>query len=330
MIKPHFFAFLLIIAASSANASRVFFNGICFNPDRMALTGDNALGLLKKYHFSSFRIDYRWRQIEKEKGVYKLPNADIGSFVSHSLEQGITPLIILGSTTPLYGNTKPVSNEQIRAFTHYAAWVVDQYPNQHLIYEIYNEWWNEDMKVNPPEQDNESAMRYAALVKAVAKVIRRHNPHAIIIAGTLNPLSKRHVKWLDVAIEEGMLNDVDGISIHPYSVHSPESDFSIIDKFQHHLRDLNNDKQVDLYITEMGYSNSFKGRLFAFQQKGYIEKYFKLANSKAYIRGLWWYSLMDVDIPNSSYESNFGLLDKNGKEKEIMKGYLSWLQIRNK
>lgn len=329
MIKFCFFAFFLIIATSSANASRVFLNGIFFNPDRMALTGGNALGLLTKYHFSSFRIDYRWRQIEKEKGVYKLPDADIGSFVSNSINQGITPLIILGSTTPLYGNTKPVSDEQISAFTHYAAWVVDQYPNQHLIYEIYNEWWNGDMKVNPQGEDSDSAKKYAALIKAVSKVIRQHNPHAIIIAGTLNPLSKRHVKWLDVMIREGVLNNVDGVSIHPYSSHSPDSDFSDIDKFEQHIRDLNNGKQVDLYITEMGYSNSFKGKLFPLQQERYIQKYFTLASSKAYIRGLWWYSLMDVDVPNSSYESNFGLLDKYGKEKKIMKGYLSWLKNRN-
>lgn len=318
------FTFLLV--TSPGNAANKMLTGVCFHPDRMSISATETLDLLKKYQFYSYRTDFRWREIEKKKGVYKIPYEKLQVIVDGSLKARITPIIILGSANPLYGDSKPVTEEQRIAFTHYVSWVVDQYPHTPIIYEIYNEWWNDDFKNNPESNDAISAKNYSELIKEASQTIRMHNPNAIIIAGSLNPLSTRHRNWFYYMIKDGVLNNIDGVSIHPYSKHSPDKDFSVIDLFEKYLTRMNSGKKVSIFITEMGYSNSIRGLLPPVVQESYTHQYFRLASERSYIKGLWWYSLTDEKSVNP-YVSNFGLLDINGKEKDIAKGYLKWSKI---
>lgn len=305
------------------------YTGVFFQPERMTGQGDSTIELLKKYHFNSYRSGFRWRQVEQVKGIYRIPDERLTRFVNDSLQAGITPLLVLGNTNALYQNTKPVTAEQLKAFCGFVAWNVDLFPRKKVVYEIYNEWWHDDMKNHPESYDDTSAHQYAAMIMMVAKVIKQHNPNAVIIAGSMNPLSQRHINWLDVMVRDGVLKDVDGISIHPYSTNTPDSDFKAIEHFEDYLKSVNAGHKVDLYISEMGYSDSPRGKLLPFQQKAYIKRYYQLAASHDFIKGIWWYSLQDVNIPHNAYESNFGMLDESGNEKDIMQGYLSWLHEKD-
>ncbi|MCP5629250.1 hypothetical protein NL291_27080, partial [Klebsiella pneumoniae] len=62
--------------------------------------------------------------------------------------------------------------------------------------------------------------------------IRSISPSSKIIAGSLNPLNEQHVKWLGFMMQEGLMDYIDGVSIHPYSLNDPEYDFQQIDFFQ--------------------------------------------------------------------------------------------------
>lgn len=325
MKKLCLLAMLGVFISGCVRASDTMYTGVFFQPERMIEQGDKTIEILKKYHFNSYRSGFRWRQVEQVKGVYRIPDEKLSQFVNDSLQAGITPLLVLGNTNALYGNDKPVRADQLMAFSKFVAWNVDQFPRKKVVYEIYNEWWHDDMKNHPESYDDISAHQYATMIKMAAKVIRQHNPDAVIIAGSMNPLSQRHINWLDVMLRDGILQDVDGISIHPYSTHTPESDFKSIEDFEQHLRAMNAGRKVDLYISEMGYSNSLRGKLLPFQQRSYTKRYYQLAASQDFIKGIWWYSLQDVKIPHNAYESNFGMLDESGNEKDIMRGYLSWL-----
>jgi polysaccharide biosynthesis protein PslG len=329
MNKLCLLAMLCVLTSGCVRAADSMYTGVFFQPERMIGQGDSTIELLKKYHFNSYRSGFRWRQVEQVMGIYRIPDEKLTRFVNDSLQAGIIPLLVLGNTNALYQNTKPVTAEQLKAFSGFVAWNVDQFPSKKVVYEIYNEWWHDDMKNHPESYDATSAHQYAAMIKMVAKVIRQHNPNAVIIAGSMNPLSQRHINWLDVMIKDGVLQDVDGISIHPYSTHTPDSDFKAIEHFEDHLKDMNAGHNVDLYISEMGYSDSLRGKLLPFQQKAYTKRYYQLAASHDFIKGIWWYSLQDVNIPHNAYESNFGMLDESGDEKEIMQGYLSWLHEKN-
>lgn len=72
----------------------------------------------------------------------------------------------------------------------------------------------------------------------------------------------------------------------------------------------------------MGCSNSSKGRINALEQEQYISKYIHLVNSRYYIKGIWWYQLIN-EKNTTEYESNLGLLNSDLSEKSIMKGFIS-------
>ena len=65
----------------------------------------------------------------------------------------------------------------------------------------------------------------------------------------------------------------------------------------------------------MGYSNSRKGKINALEQEQYIAKYIRLVNSRPYIKGIWWYQLIN-EKNTTEYESNLGLLNSDLSEKK--------------
>ncbi|TYX10770.1 cellulase family glycosylhydrolase, partial [Klebsiella pneumoniae] len=127
-----------------------------------------------------------------------------------------------------YGNKNynnggyPANEQDIAAFAKYAKWVASNYKGQVKYYEIWNEWTvGTGMKGKgeiPPPQI------YLELVKKTSQAIKSVDPSAIILAGSFNPLSPTGRRlnisdsdWFMILINEGILNYIDGISIHPYS-----------------------------------------------------------------------------------------------------------------
>lgn len=63
-----------------------------------------------------------------------------------SFSYGFIPILILNNTNDLYGSDKPVTDEQITAFSDYAAWTAMHFKNEKVIFEIWNEWSHSDAK----------------------------------------------------------------------------------------------------------------------------------------------------------------------------------------
>ncbi len=314
--------FLFFSSVSNADDNTKIL-GVCFHPEKLNIDNSKIFELLKKYHFVSYRTDYRWQYVERKKGIYKVPNDSLDKLIKESNNNNITPLLILGYKNPLYSHDKPIDAATRSAFVNYVDWVVNRYKNYNVTYEIYNEWWSKDIKGYNLDRIMMSANNYVELIKETSEKIHSISPNAKIIAGSLNPLDRRHVYWLEVMMQNGLMNYVDGISIHPYSVNNPDIDFKKIDNFQEEItKRFNNGKTVGIYITEMGYSNSRKGKINALEQEQYIAKYIRLVNSRPYIKGIWWYQLIN-EKNTTEYESNLGLLNSDLSEKSIMKGFIS-------
>ncbi|WP_341723120.1 hypothetical protein LQ252_08300 [Klebsiella variicola] len=297
--------------------------GVCFHPEKAGLTNNQLFEVMGNYKFSSYRTDYRWSNTEKAKGVFNIPSKQLDDLINTSRQNNIKPLIILGYTNSLYGNGKPVTKEYQLAFARYVTWVANRYKGKGIIYEIYNEWWHGDLKGFSHAQDAESAKQYFELIKLTSNIIRKVDSSATIIAGSMNPLDSRHINWLLTMMDLGLSSYIDGVSIHPYSTNNPLKDFSKIDEFEVELRNKNQNHQpIDIYITEMGYSNSSKGKLSISEQNNYAKAYMQLVKSKEYIKGIWWYELVNEEN-HDDYESNFGLLNSDLSEKSIMKGFMS-------
>ncbi len=175
---------------------------------------ERDLKLMDQAHIKLIRADLTWTQVERKKGMYNFSKYD--ALVDSFEKQGGRILFILDYKNRLYGKEKSIkTEEQINGFARFAGKAAQRYRGRCIIWEIWNEpnikkFWGEE-----PDPKN-----YMALVKATCMAIREADPHAIIIApatvGCDGNFISKCAQW-------GLMDLVDGISVHPYREGGPET-----------------------------------------------------------------------------------------------------------
>lgn len=312
--------------------------GVGIHANRYNLESEQLLQLIAKSGFNSFRQDLTWDSVEITKGVYTIPPKLklVDEIIRGAKKYNISPLVILD-----YGNKNynkggyPVNEQDITAFANYAKWVASNYKGQVKYYEIWNEWTvGTGMKGKgdiPPPQI------YFELVKRTSQAIKSVDSSAMILAGSFNPLSPTGRRlnisdsdWFMELINEGILNYIDGISIHPYSflnankkLRNPEYNINKIDQFYNKIKD-QNIKKIPFYITEIGIpTHNGQGGVDPVEAADYIVKYSLLAKSKSYIKGVWWYDLSNDGNDMNNQEHNFGFYDSTFNPKPAAKAFIN-------
>lgn len=301
------------------NQAIAFNIGVGVHPDGFYGTPEEFISLMKKYDINSLRTDYKWNSVEKVKGQFSAPNNKTEKVLDIAYKNGINPIVILDYGNEIYGKGKPITDEQISAFSNYAVWTVKHFEGKAKLFEIWNEWSN---RVQPGANNDESAKNYVKLVAVVSKAIKNANPQAIIIAGSFNPMDYIDLRWGQQIVKLGILDNIDGLSIHPYTWGSkrasvPELNIKMLDMTQQNLRVLaKTNKPIPFYITEMGFPSSDKKNVLSQQEiADYAYRYLLLAKTKPYIKGVWWYDFIN-DGNNKNYrEHNFGILNRDLSEK---------------
>lgn len=280
---------------------------------------------ITKFGFNSIRSDMTWNWVEKEKNVFSLSNAAIKNqeLIDLVAKEGNNSLVVLA-----YGNINhtptgyPENSSEIDDFIKYVRFVVARNKGKVKYYEVWNEWVYKtgikDRHVITPSTDV-----YLELVGKTYKVIKEIDPHAIVISGTVNPTNKRDVKWFDELINKGVLNYLDGISLHPYSfmhgnqqLRKPTANYSDLVNYQKHIESMNSGRSVPFYITEMGVPTyDGKGGVSRLDAAIFMFKYTLLAMSNQNIKGIWWYDYSDDGVDRRNKENNFGLFDYYYKPK---------------
>jgi len=159
-------------------------------------------------------------------------------------------------------------------------------------------------------------------VKKTSEKIRKADPNAIIITGSMNPLVPKDRTWMKSLVKKGILNYVDGVSIHPYSymfpdksLNTPTKNLGKIDYFEKELASIHG-KEVPIYITEYGYPNNLGGNgLSEIQSSNMMIQYTLLAKKRSYIKGIWWYDFINDGQSAMEKEHNFGFLTSELKPK---------------
>jgi hypothetical protein len=278
--------------------------------------------------------------VEVRPNIYSIPdiinkNGDV--FGNIQQKYGMSGILILDYGNRLYtqGNY-PSTDADIANFAKYAAWIATRYKGKVKYYEIWNEWL---LGTGVPNKKNKrpSDDVYLSLVKETSLAIRKADPSAIIMTGSINPLKEQDRKWMLGLVSKGILNYIDAISIHPYSfqfkdiaLQSPEGNSLEVDSFEKELKNIHNE-DVPIYITEVGYPTNY---LFGGFQEGKAGidtvKYTLLAKSRSYIKGIWWYDLIDDGVSSYNREHHFGLLsnDLNFKSSAALLNEFSGL-IKN-
>lgn len=190
---------------------------------------------------------------------------------------------------------------------------------------------------------------YVTTYRAIAEPIKAARPDIKIVGGAISSLSWAPGRqWLRKAISAGLLDLVDGVSVHPYNRHNPPEDDphfgkkdgpvtdDIADAFADFWSEIDKakpkGKPLSLFITETGYSSAISDPLglgSESQQADYLSRamliYLDLrVSGVAPIEAVYWYDLKDDGTDNSRTEDKYGLVTADlSREKPAFSAYKS-------
>ncbi|MFF7706239.1 hypothetical protein [Pseudomonas sp. NPDC007930] len=273
-----------------------------------------AMDWAKNAGISSLRDDAWWAHVEMQPGVLQAP-AEWGKYFAGQQTLGLDGVLILGYGNQFYNrDAKPVAQTVRNGFARYVDWVTQRLKGQAAFWEIYNEW-----DIAKPRMGVEADSKaYLKLVRDTAPQVRQNDPQARLLAGAI---TSEGIKkgFADRLVQGGVMQQVDGLSLHPY-VHcekrndgyTPEHWIGWMREVSRHLDELNGGQPVPLYLTEMGWHSTADRHpcgVGADTQAAFLARSFLLARTLPAIKGMWWYDLVNDGTDPADQEHNFGLLN---------------------
>lgn len=349
-IKPKFWrpcliAFSLLLGfhactfaiTPSVNSAPEFALGAIVHFPRHSDQIDSVYQLYSKSGFNTFRDEFEWAWIEREKGHFQLDGQDlIGPleiFRRESARSDSYPLFLLDYGNPLYWktDTEDLSRPDVFArftngFIEYTRFMMKSMPDVRL-FEVWNEW-----NINahlcdsgcPKNIDviNQGAF-YGRFLKKVSEFIKLERPEAVVLSQGLAYGQKAggpDNSFLIDSLNAGSVEFLDGIGLHPYMFldTGPERVYSYLVATRSQLYKEVPDysfRPLPFYITEMGWPTSkgvgYGHNITELQQSNYIERFSLLVKTLSYVKGLWLYDLVDDGLDETDKENNFGLVHAN-------------------
>ncbi len=256
------------------------------------------------------RMDVGWGNCEKKPGEYDFSRYD--ALVSRLAEHNIRLLFIIDYGNPLYDKgLAPHSDECRAAYARFCHALVKRYAGKGIIWELWNEpnigFW----KPKPNVDD------YMAWCKAVVPAIRRADPTACVIAPATSCIP---VAFLEECFRRGLLELVDGVSVHPYrgGKSGPETAIReykrldrLIRRYTPRAEKDGQRKRIPILSGEWGYSTTYISRE---QQGKYLPRQW-LANTVSGLPISIWYDWHDDGKDPKEKEHNFGTVTWDYKPK---------------
>lgn len=278
--------------------------GICDHITFNETIDAKELKLIKDHGLSYVRIDSRWSQIEKNKGIYDFSKYDI--LIEQMKEENLRPLIILDYSNPLYEQERSVRTEEGRfAFANFATAMVRRYNTINVIWEVWNEPnWKGGWDPQPDPRE------YVELVKVTSQAIRSIDKNAKIIGPGTAGID---YNFIEECFKLGLLDFIDAISVHPYRRTMPEpvlSEYERLEILIHKYSHSNN--YIPIIASECGYPTSWFDD--DVMPGNYLVRML-LINAYAGIPLTVIYDLKNDGIDPQNKEHNFGLVNNNYSPK---------------
>lgn len=298
----------LLVAANAAVAHGIIF-GVATHfinyPNSQAL----MLDLAQRVGADSVRADTGWSLVETTKGHYTIPPA-WDHFVDSARKRGLQPLLILDYGNKFYDRGKiPQSPAAIQGFVRFAQFVVTHFAGRVRYYEVWNEWNTGTGGYYP----GGSAEDYARLFDATYTAIKRVDPATVVLAGS------GYKNWYAQIAKLGVAARADGVAIHPYvprestyhawgGSNGAERSAQQVIADEVTMQRLSGGKEIPLYITEIGWSSSTGAQGYPEQDVADIaERSLLMFAAMPFVRGVWWYDLINDSTDETNPEARFGL-----------------------
>ena len=170
---------------------------------------------MKSSGWGALRDEAFWSHTERSPDQFLVPRA-IQDTLAVARHHGMATTLLLGYGHPVHTRgVKPTTDEQRAAFAKYARFIAEQTKDLVDTLEIWNEW---DINIGGGLEG--SPEDYIALLREVVPVIRKAAPNVKIIGGSLTPEGVDR-GYLRALVNLGLLDWVDGISVHPRFSISP-------------------------------------------------------------------------------------------------------------
>lgn len=213
-------------------------------------TSAENLDQIQALGFKYVRRGFIWPSIEKTPGQYDFSAYD--RLVNDAEKRGLSVLGCLALNNKAFALVKDPAGRE--AFAKFAAAAAAHYKGRPVIWELWNEpnnagMWGKHGKAN----SDAFADEYSEFVKVVAPAMRKANPGAIIVAGSVN-LYESSFGWMKRCFDNGVLKaGLDGWSVHPYTTKSPEDHLLYYTRIRKMLAEYGAPADFALLNSERGY-----------------------------------------------------------------------------
>lgn len=275
---------------------------------------ERDLDLMSAAGIKVVRMDFVWASIERKLGEYDWTAYD--ELTANLEKRGIRPYYILDYSNALYEETvasknpvtgqeqrdvaSPQHPESVAAFARWAAAAVARFKGRGIIWEIWNEpnitFWK-------PKAD---VQQYIALALATCKSIRATDPQALIVGPATSELP---MEFLEKFFASGVLEFLDGVSVHPYRNYSkgPETALAEYEKLRALIdRFAPANKRIPILSGEWGYASHTKGVPLETQANFLVRQ--QLVNLMAGLPVSIWYDWKNDGPDPAEREQNFGIV----------------------
>ncbi|MDK2972462.1 MAG: polysaccharide biosynthesis protein PslG [Candidatus Sumerlaeota bacterium] len=198
-----------------------------------------------------------WSLAEKVPGEYDFTSPDFPGYegwdtdaaIADLRARGIEPFPILCYGNPHYNNQQgPYTDAGRTAFGNYCYAAASRYKDSVDYWEIWNEPNLEFFWATTP-----NAANYARLVAAAAPRIRAANPDAVIAGGAVSGIDQT---YLETAFQNGLLDHIDVLTIHPYRINAPESINTEVAQLRARMAN-HTSRDIPIWTGEWGYNTAW-------------------------------------------------------------------------
>lgn len=197
-----------------------------------------ALEKLDQLSLGWARTEIPWAGVEPQPGQFDWKRWDgvVTGLRAHHYQ-------VLGMLCYWTSWVQPEDDEAIEAFGRYAERVARRYRGQVAAWEIWNEPNERTFWASTPE-------RYVRLMQAAYQGVKRGDPDALVIGGSLSGVDLVYLRTL---LKLGAGAWMDRLSVHPYSFGWKPEDAQLLQELRGVAEELRKAGKSDrLWITEIG------------------------------------------------------------------------------
>jgi hypothetical protein len=199
----------------------------------------------------------------------------------------------------------PRHPESVAAFARWAATAAQHFRDRKVIWEIYNEPNGQFWRPKP------DVTEYTAMALAAAKAIKEAEPNATVIAPALSAFD---FKFLEPFLASGVLQYIDGVSVHPYR--QPNKPPETAARGFKEIRDMINryapksrQDKIAIISGEWGYTSKNKG--VSLETQGDFAVRQQLSNLLNGVPLSIWYDWKNDGTNLDDGEQNFGTVESD-------------------